>query len=252
MGGLIVVEEAIRAQLVDHGDRKFVYDAARVSRPLASWFLPESWAERSVLAAGRGQTWAIEGDFGAAVLRHYRRGGAMARVLRDQYLWTGLEGSRPFREFRLLTAAIAAGLPVPRPLAAQVIRKGAFYSGDLIMSRIEAAQTLSGRLGASDDWGDLPWTALGTLLGRAHALGFQHADLNAHNILIDADNQLWLIDWDRGQQRVPGEWRQRVLQRLQRSLRKLFPQHAGQKDARLAWQDLLDAHDRSAVASRDA
>lgn len=252
MGGLIVVEEAIRAQWVDAGDRKLVYDAARVSMPPTSWFLPESWAERSVLAAGRGQTWAIDGDFGAAVLRHYRRGGAMARVLQDQYLWTGLERCRPVREFRLLTAAINAGLPVPRPLAAQVTRTGVFYTGDLIMSRIEAAQTLAGRLGAVDDWRHLPWAALGSLLGRAHALGFQHADLNAHNILIDAANQLWLIDWDRGQQRVPGEWRQRVLQRLHRSLRKLFPQRVEQEDARLAWQDLLDAHDRSAVASPDA
>jgi 3-deoxy-D-manno-octulosonic acid kinase len=242
----IVSELACQTQVWSDGASHIVYDAARLSLPPADWFLPETWSRRSVLAAGRGKTWAIDGPFGAAVLRHYRRGGALARVLKDQYLWTGLERSRPLREFRLLASALEAGLPVPRPLAAQVVWSGGFYSGDLIMSRIADASALSMRLAQLGSWAELDWTALGHVLGRAHALGYQHADLNAHNILIDAAGRYWLIDWDRGVRRRPGEWQGRVLQRLQRSLRKLYPERADRPDARQAWQSLLDAHARSA------
>ncbi|MCP5476927.1 MAG: 3-deoxy-D-manno-octulosonic acid kinase [Rhodanobacteraceae bacterium] len=245
-------ESACQTQVWTDGVCHIVYDAARLSLPSSHWFLPETWPQRSLLAAGRGQTWAIDGPFGAAVLRHYRRGGALARLLRDQYLWTGLESTRPLREFRLLAAALDAGLPVPRPLAARIGRAGGFYSGDLIMSRIANASALSTRLAQPGSWSELDWGALGEVLGRAHALGYQHADLNAHNILIDAAGRYWLIDWDRGVHRRPGDWQARVLQRLQRSLRKLYGERVDQADARQAWQRLLDAHARSALSSAHA
>ncbi len=235
-----------QTQVWTDGDLHIVYDAACLSLPTSDWFLADSWPQRSLLAAGRGKTWAIEGPFGAAVLRHYRRGGALARLLRDQYLWTGLEASRPLREFRLLASALNDGLPVPRPLAARIVRAGGFYSGDLIMSRIADACALSTRLAEPGSWSELDWSALGEVLGRVHALGYQHADLNAHNILIDTAGRYWLIDWDRGVRRRPGEWQARVLQRLQRSLRKLYAERVDQADARQAWQRLLDAHARSA------
>lgn len=238
--------------MLTDGDRVVIYDAARLPTPAPAWFTPEYWPERSVLDRGRGATFAFRASFGDAVLRRYRRGGAVARVLKDSYVWTGVAQTRPIREFRLLAAAIGMGLPVPRPLAAEVRRRGAFYSGDLMMARIGAAETLSARLASAVDWSSIDWGAIGTTLGRIHARGFEHADLNAHNLLLDGQGQVWVIDWDRGRRRQPGEWTDQVLARLQRSLRKLFGARAGADDAKLAWQSLLAAHAAAAAEVVDA
>lgn len=237
-----MIERAIQAQMLTDGDRVVIYDAARLPAPAAAWFDPAHWPQRRVLDKGRGATYAIDAPFGAAVLRRYRRGGAVARVLKDSYVWTGTASARPLREFRLLAAAVAAGLPVPRPLAAEVRRRGAFYTGDLLMAQIAAAETLSARLAATADWTAIDWTRLGSTLGQVHASGFQHADLNAHNLLLDAHGAVWVIDWDRGRQRDPAGWSAEVLARLQRSLRKLYGARAEAADARTGWQQLLAAH----------
>ncbi len=228
--------------MLTDGDRIVIYDAARLPAPAPAWFTPEHWPQRSVLDRGRGATFALRASFGDAVLRRYRRGGAVARVLKDSYVWTGVAQTRPLREFRLLAAAVTAGLPVPRPLAAEVRRHGAFYSGDLLMARIDAAQTLSALLATVTDWGVIDWRAIGATLGRIHARGFEHADLNAHNLLLDGAQRVWVIDWDRGRQRSRGDWTDRVLTRLQRSLRKLHGARADADDARTSWRSLLDAH----------
>lgn len=235
-------ERPIEAEMLTEGARVVIWDAARLARPRAEWFDPAHWPRRRVLDRGRGATFAIEADFGCAVLRRYRRGGAVARVLKDRYVWTGQAQARPFAEFRLLAAATAAGLPVPRPLAAQVRRHGAFYSGDLLMAEIAGAQTLSARLQALADWSALDWQGIGRTLGRVHAAGFQHADLNAHNLLLDAAQGVHVIDWDRGRRRSGGAWTQEVLARLQRSLRKLFGARIDAADADQGWRALLAAH----------
>jgi 3-deoxy-D-manno-octulosonic acid kinase len=49
----------------------------------------------------------------------------------------------------------------------------------------------------------------------------QHADLNAHNIMLGENGEVWLLDFDRGRLRTPGSWRGRVLDRLARSLAKI-------------------------------
>ncbi len=242
MRASILIDTAIQAQMVVDDDRIVIYDAARMPTPPAPWFTPEHWPQRSVLDRGRGAAFAMQTELGEMVLRHYRRGGAVARVLKDCYVWTGAAQTRPICEFRLLAAALHCGLPVPRPMAAQVRRHGALYSGDLLMMRIADTQTLSARLTGLADWTTLDWQRIGAALGLAHAQGFEHADLNAHNVLIDAHEAVWLIDWDRGRQRAPGSWSEVVLARLARSLRKLYGARVDQNDARKGWQALLQAH----------
>jgi len=51
-----------------------------------------------------------------------------------------------------------------------------------------------------------------------HAAGADHADLNAHNILLDGDGVVSVIDFDRGRLRNGGSWMRRNLARLQRCL----------------------------------
>lgn len=200
-----------------------LFDRRRLAQADAGLLQPMQWpdAVEATGQGGRGTVWFVRGEFGDGVLRHYRRGGLVGRVNRDRYLWQGEDATRSFREFRLLAALRERGLPVPAPLVAGYSRNGGFYRADLLTVLIPAALTLAQRLHA-----DFPpaaiWHRIGETLARFHAEGAYHADLNAHNVMLDVEAQVWLIDFDRGELRTPAQgWQRDNLQRLLRSLRKL-------------------------------
>jgi len=186
-------------------------------------FDPKFWAARGELSAvngGRGSAWFIGSAAEPWVLRHYRRGGLVARLSQDRYLWAGEGRVRAFAEWRLLAHLKQRGLPVPRPIAAWYRRTGPVYSCDLITQRIAGARPLSAALHLAA----LPedsWRAVGAAIANLHHAGVDHADLNAHNILLDAPQSVSVIDFDRGRLRAPGRWRRRNLHRLHRSLAKI-------------------------------
>jgi 3-deoxy-D-manno-octulosonic acid kinase len=172
------------------------------------------------------------------VLRHYRRGGLVARLVADRYLWTGEEATRAFRELRLLALIESLGLPAARPVAARYVRHGLWYRADLLTVAIAAAQPLAERLDAGP--GDALWPRLGATIRAFHDAGIRHADLNARNLLVCADGAVQLIDFDRGMLCRPGRWRAANLARLARSLQKFGgpDPHSGQ------WRALLDGYVR--------
>jgi 3-deoxy-D-manno-octulosonic acid kinase len=189
-----------------------------------SLFEPEFWRARGELAAvtgGRGSAWFIASGARQWVLRHFRRGGFIARLSQDGYVWTGEDGVRAFAEWRLLELLTRRGLPVPRPVAARYQRTGLRYRCDLITQRIVDAEPLSAALAR----GALPeplWRAVGATAARLHGAGVDHADLNAHNILLGGvKDAVSVIDFDRGRLRAQGAWRAGNLRRLRHSLAKI-------------------------------
>ena len=204
------------------GTGAIVFDAARMGQASADMLDPDFWGEAAspVSEGGRGAAWFVRGGFGEAVLRHYRRGGLAAKFSRVSYLWQGERRVRSFAEFRLLARLRAAGLPVPAPLLAAYWKRGPVYSAAILVERISGARTLASWLARAPD--EAPWEAIGAVIARMHAARVEHADLNAHNLLVDADGAPWLIDFDRGRLHWRrGPWRQRNLDRLARSLAKL-------------------------------
>jgi 3-deoxy-D-manno-octulosonic acid kinase len=235
------------AQVQSTRDGAILFDAAAcgAARPDADWFDPAHWAAHGAAetrTGGRGGVAFVETPAGACVLRHYHRGGLAARVIADSYLWTGARRTRSFREFRLLDHLVASGLPVPAPVAARYVRDGLSYRADLIVRRIPSVETLAERLarGALDtDVGE----RVGATLARFHAAGACHADLNAHNILLDARNKVALIDFDRGRLRKPAlSWQQSNLARLRRSLMKLGAKKRFDDFDTRFWHPLLGAY----------
>ena len=205
----------------------------------ARWFEPTWWEAQGRAKAtdtGRGTTWFVGAPGVEWVLRHYRRGGAVARWVADRYLWLGLERTRPFAEFRLTQRAHALGLPVPRAVAARVLRSGLTYSGDLITERLPGAPCSS--LVAQRALDAAGWRAAGACVARCHRAGLDHADLNLHNLLLDRNGAARVIDLDRAVLRAPGGWARGNLARLRRSLDKLTPDWtAADRDA--AWREFL-------------
>ncbi|MCX7555762.1 3-deoxy-D-manno-octulosonic acid kinase [Xanthomonadaceae bacterium JHOS43] len=201
---------------------------------------PTFWAGSNALEGrgGRGSAWLVHGRFGDAVLRHYRRGGLVGRWVDDRYLFLGEASVRCVREFQLLARLYERGLPVPRPLLAGWQRSGLSYRADLMTLRVPDSRTLAECRDVAA--ADIPWHRIGATLARFHREGAFHADLNAHNVLLDARDVVWLIDFDRGDLRVPArDWQQGNLRRLRRSLDKL----GGVRDE--DWSALLDGYTRA-------
>jgi 3-deoxy-D-manno-octulosonic acid kinase len=193
--------------------------------PAPEWFDPAALAASGRArtgGTGRAGTVYFDLDGRTRVLRHYRRGGLVRRLSADRYLHTGLTRSRPWRELAVLTRLHAAGLPVPPPVGARVVRAQAgLYRGDLLTQYLPGARTLPELLRA-DAAASATWRAVGATLARFHAAGLDHADLNAHNVVLDADATVHLIDFDRAVIRPRrGRWCERNLARLRRSLDKL-------------------------------
>jgi len=223
-----------------NGRSHILYDAELPIHAEPALFDPAAWRRRGQLlgsARGRGETAFVSDGTHEYVLRHYRRGGLPGRLVHDSYLWTGLERTRAWREWQLTAELHRRGLPVPHPVAARVERRGLFYRADLITLRIPAARSLAQALGEAP----LPaecWQAIGVCIRRFHDAGVDHADLNAHNILLAGDD-VYLIDFDRGRLRAPGAWQQGNLARLLRSLRKLYNESLDIAFSDADWETLL-------------
>lgn len=207
-----------------------LYDAERLCDAKGSprigpeLFEPDHWRTRGAVlgeAPGRGSSVFIDPaglstDI-AWVLRPYLRGGMAARVSHRHYLWTGLERTRAFREMRLIARLYQQQLPVPRPVAAAVTKQGLVWTGALITVRIPTARTLA-EVVMKQDADTALFERVGGVIRHFHEAGLDHVDLNARNLLIDAQRQVWLIDLDRCRLRPPGRWQSTNLARLGRSL----------------------------------
>lgn len=222
-----------------------LYDATCVVKPDDELFSRDYWAGRTALGAttgGRGQVTFIRDGGRHWVLRHYRRGGLVAKWIADSYLWTGEDRTRSFREWRLLSMLHQEGFPVPLPVAARYVRTGLGYRADLITTEIPEARTLADRItGAA-----LPamvWKDLGRVIARLHHRGVHHVDLNAHNVLVGAGNDVHVIDFDRARVRAGGPWQGEVLGRLKRSLEKIRRQRADVRFGDAEWQALMEGYE---------
>jgi 3-deoxy-D-manno-octulosonic acid kinase len=221
-----------------------LYDASRASNFAETWFDPEWWRSRDALegsAPGRGSTLFLRGERHEFALRHYLRGGLVARLLHDRYLWSGEDETRPFAEWALTHHLHRAGLPVPAPVAARYRREGLLYTGDLITERLTGTRSLAMLVGL----GALSlsvWIDIGRCVGRFHAKGVCHADLNAHNVLLTDEGEVSLIDFDRCALRPPGLWEDSNLVRLRRSLEKVTERLPQERFDEPDWQSLLDGY----------
>ncbi len=172
-----------------------------------------------VASGGRAAAWFVQLPSLDAVLRHFKRGGLMARLVRERYLWLGLERTRSFAEFDLLRVMWQAGLPVPRPLGAAVWRGRLTYRAALLTQRIPLARPL----GQCSE--PKVWLEAGRVIAQMHQFDVWHADLNVFNLLVDAQHKVWIIDLDRGcRKELTATQRAENLSRLLRSLRKVAPE----------------------------
>ena len=178
---------------------------------------------------GLGKEW-IEGgraphpvialpDGGKAVVRRYRRGGMVRHLNRDRYFG----GDRALDELRATEAARAGGVRAPEVIAAGKVDAFPGYRAMIATRLIPGVQDAATALLGGRDVNEVLFEA-GQQIGRMHAAGVGHPDLNLRNLLVGKMGELWVIDFDRAlvvEGVVPRARRQRDLARLVRSFAKL-------------------------------
>lgn len=216
-----------------------LYDADALCGPVTpELFTKTFWDREDAItgeAPGRGASlFLTPGDHACGtppeagwVLRPYKRGGLIAHLSERRYIWTSYLRTRARREFKLTAYLHAQGLAVPQPVGACIWRHGLTYEAALITVRLPDAMTLEACLTTSDDVSYIILRAIGRLIRQAHDIGLDHVDLNARNIMVDAQGKPWLIDLDRCRLHRHGQhWQKRNIERLERSLTRFFPYRA--------------------------
>lgn len=197
----------------------------------------------NLTSAGRGQVSRVTIGSEQGVLRHYYRGGLMANLSDDKFLWTGINRTRAVSEYRLLEWMTTKDLPVPFPLGARVIRNGLYYTCDLITREVPDTRTLAQKL-QLDEIDLSHWRAVGKAIRQLHMHNVFHADLNANNILLNDVDTVTIIDFDKCRQRKGYSWKQMNINRLKRSLDKLTAGKIVKYFNAHSWQALLEAYKR--------
>lgn len=223
-----------------------LYDRQIINQISEDRFAPQGWLHSELIggelgSGGRGNTYFVGNVPRQFVLRHFVRGGLFGRLNRDRYIFSGEDETRAFAEWRLLAKMADFDLRVPRPAAARYVRRGTFYRADIITVRIPDVRPLSSVIAESARDQDF-WASVGEGIHRFHDAGVFHADMNAYNLQIDAQDRLWMLDFDKGRLRQPGAWQQKTLDRLHRSLIKIRSRHPALNFGQDDWDALLGGY----------
>ncbi|MGO2353901.1 MAG: 3-deoxy-D-manno-octulosonic acid kinase [Marinomonas foliarum] len=210
-----------------------------------TWFDPSFWQSQGELAGtgnGRGAVWFINSQFGSFVLRRYRRGGMIAKLNKNRFLFTGKVRTRPWLELALLEKMLNLDLPVPRPIGGLYSVSAGFYQALLLTEKIQGAQDLFDLI-KSEQHATINWQDIGCVVKRFHKNGIYHSDLNCHNIMIDEQQKVWIIDFDKCEQKTPHDtWMKSNIERLKRSLDKESSKHTNFRVSEKQWQAFLEGY----------
>lgn len=160
----------------------------------------------------------VEG-IGRVVIKPYKRGGFL-RILNDSWYvrWGAL---RPSVEFELLQRVRELGIHAPEPIAF-LVRGGLLYKGWLVTKEIPNQQTLA-EISLQDE------ERLARIMQRFVAEvrllvqhGIYHVDLHPGNVLVDDQDAVYLLDFDKARVfgRSKNQLRDRYLCRWRRAVIK--------------------------------
>ncbi len=190
-------------------------------------FDPYYWTNKKQIfgtSKGRGTTYFV-GDQNRFVLRHYLRGGLISKLIHDGFIYPGRENSRSYREFRLLDKLVDMGINVPNPIAAHIsLNHYPIARYDILISYIENSHDLVSIL-KNRELTDEELYKIGSELLLLKNNNVYHPDLNIHNILIDNNKNVWIIDFDKGT--IEDGHFTEMIERLKRSFNKETRLHQG-------------------------
>ena len=218
-----------------------------LQNPVAGSFTQDFW-EQNIIghSSGRNTVWFIDNQGAQMVLRHYYRGGLIGKLIKQSFFRAPAARSRSFKEFRLLQRMAAEGLPVPKPVAALYHSSWLSYQASILFELLPNTQDLCHLL-TEKELTVKRWQGVGQTIARMHNRQVFHSDLNCHNILMDKQGKVFLIDFDKCDYRQGEEWKSENLNRLLRSFNKEKGQLPHFCFGDQEWQQLLSGYKAAAI-----
>jgi len=156
---------------------------------------------------------------GKVVVKQYFRGGVIRHINRQTYF--DLKKTRGRKEFELLARLRELGVNVPEPVA--FAAKGCIiYRGWLVTKAIPASLTLIDICRTAPERAEAAMPMVTGQIMRLIANGILHVDLHPGNVLVDDNNRVFLIDFDKARtgMKNPKRTRDRYLRRWGRAVNK--------------------------------
>jgi 3-deoxy-D-manno-octulosonic-acid transferase len=208
-----VKEYKFSNQVIWINSKKFTEYFSEVSPNLFETKTNTAAMERLAPGSGRDQAFklTIKNDE-SWVFRHYARGGKTRKLYPDSFSNQKAFKTRAMQEFLLLRLMQSIGLSVPEPVAANYIKTNNIpgplgkYKADIIVKFIpetdNTIQILRKRALTHDNW-----LQIGRQIKKMHDQQIYHSDLNAHNILINKEGQIHIVDFDKCTIKPGSKWK---------------------------------------------
>ena len=132
---------------------------------------------------------------GSVVIKYYRRGGVIRYLMKKRYVKFGK--TRCQIEYELLQKVRSLGINAPEPVA--FAYKGRlFYQCWLVTREIQNHQTLVQISRSNEEQARMAMKAVVKQVSMLIKNKILHADLHPGNVIVDNQNQVYLLDFDKG------------------------------------------------------
>ena len=123
-------------------------------------------------------------------------------------------------------------------------RHGFIYRGDIITEAVSGAKSVLDVL-IERTLSEAEIKKIAQTIAQFHNKGVNHADLNINNILFDDSGDVYIIDFDRGEIKLPNKkWQQSNMSRLQRSFLKEQSRNSHFHWQQNDWQTLVNQYNQ--------
>jgi 3-deoxy-D-manno-octulosonic acid kinase len=156
---------------------------------------------------------------GAVVVKPYARGGLLRYFVKRRYLKSGK--TRGQAEYEVLQRVRALGINAPEPVAF-AYRGGLAYLAWLVSLEIKGAQSLARLVLKDEQHARKAMESVLEQIGLLIDSRIWHVDLHPGNVLVDQENTVYLVDFDKGRyfQGNRKNLKARYLSRWQRAVKK--------------------------------
>jgi 3-deoxy-D-manno-octulosonic acid kinase len=212
------------------------------------FFDPKYWQDKNQInkiGIGRADAYLIDLDNQQWVLKEYRRGGRIGRILSNQYFYLSAKNIRPIKEWKIINQLFLSGLPIPKPIGLLVSTAPFIYSASLITEYLKDTVTLLDKIMIGGNLNEYYWKSIGITIKKFHDYGVSHSDLNLRNLLINNKNEIFMIDFDKAFITTKKTYFHSNLKRFKRSI---FKHIRLEREAEMAYQLVLEGYNVNSIA----
>ena len=162
---------------------------------LIKLFQKPSKISNSILGGRRSVLIDEMNTVGSVAVKFYHRGGIVRHFIKNRYFKCGK--TRGQREYELLQKVRRFGISAPEPIAF-AYRGRLVYQAWLVTREIKQHQTLAQISLSNENLASILMKEVVKQISMLIKNNILHVDLHPGNIIVDKENQIYMLDFDKG------------------------------------------------------